>query len=104
MADNKAKQEADWQILHDRITATLDRFGRKDAFREGDYWLVDDNWGWERHQVEIQILALLAPLVIKSLQTLLADYSDWDISVRVDIPGKEQSWPGMGLIIYRDEI
>jgi hypothetical protein len=27
-----ARQEAEWQILHDQITETLDRFGKKDAF------------------------------------------------------------------------
>lgn len=104
MADYTSRQETEWRLLHDRITATLNRFGRKDAFRNGDYWLVDDNWGWERHQVEIQNLDLLVPDVVKSLQSLLSDFPDWDVSVRVDVPGEGDSWPGMGLIIYRDEI
>jgi hypothetical protein len=51
----EAKQERDWQALHDAITATLDRFGRKDAFGRGDYWLVDDNWGWWSHQIEVSV-------------------------------------------------
>jgi hypothetical protein len=104
MTDKRAVQEAEWQVLHDRVTETLDRFGKKNAFGEGDYWLVDDNWGWRRHQVEVQNLNLLRPSVIKALQTLLADCPNWDITVRVDVPGKENEWPGMGLIVYRDEI
>lgn len=105
MADDKsAIQEQQWLVLHDRITEVLDRFGRKDAFGKGDYWLVDDNWGWYRQQVEIQNLDLLKPHIIRRLRALLADFPDWDITVRVDVPGTEERWPGMGLVIYHDEI
>jgi hypothetical protein len=103
-AEIKSLQETQWQHLHDRITDILDQFGRKDPVRQGDYWLLDENWGWERQQIEIQNLSLLQPHVIKSLQALLADYPAWDITVRIDVRGTEDSWPGMGLVIYHDEI
>jgi hypothetical protein len=31
-------------------------------------------------------------------------YPDWYITIRVAVPGKEKIWPGMGLIIYSDEV
>jgi hypothetical protein len=49
-------------------------------------------------------LSLLKPHIIRSLRDLLADHPNWSISVAVDIPGTEESWPGMGLMIYGDEI
>lgn len=91
-------------MLHDRIKETLDRVGRIDPFGEGDYWLVDDDWGQFRHQLEFQNLELFRLDVIRSLQALLIDFPDWSISVRVDVPGTEASWPGMGLIIFNDRI
>jgi hypothetical protein len=100
----EAAQERDWQILHDAITAMLDRFGRKDAFGRGDYWLVDDNWGRRSQQLEFQNLGLFKPQIVKALQDLLVGYPDWYITVRVAVPGKEGIWPGMGLIIYSDEV
>jgi hypothetical protein len=102
-ADEMA-QERDWQTLHDAITATLDRFGRKNAFGRGDYWLVDDNWGRLSQQLEFQNLELFKPHIIKALQDLLVDYPDWYITIRVAVPEKEGIWPGMGLIIYSDEV
>lgn len=103
-AAEEASQERDWRTLHDAITATLDRFGRKDAFGEGDYWLVHDNWGRRSHQIEFQNLEMFKPHIIKALQDLLAPYPDWYIAIGVAVPGKEDIWPGMGLIIYSDEI
>ena len=97
-------QDREWQILHGRITEKLNLFGRKDAFGNGDYWLVDDNWGWKRHQLEIRNLNLIKPEIITMLQTTLSDYPEWCIMAGV-YPGLKQ-WPeaGMGLVIYKDEI
>jgi hypothetical protein len=103
-SESVSTQDKEWQILHDKITETLDRFGKKNAFGKGDYWLVDDNWGWCRQQLEFQNLNLFRPHVIKALQALLANLPNWEITVRVDFVGKEKSWPGMGLVISHDQI
>ena len=102
--DELTQQDREWLILHDRITETLQPFGEKNAFGRGDYWLLDDNLGLYRMELEVQNLKLLMPHIIKSLQALLTKYPDWDITVRVDVPGTENSWPGMGLIISHDKI
>jgi hypothetical protein len=102
--DEDAVYESEWQTLHDRMIETLDQFGKKDGFRRGDYWLVDESWGWERQQVEVQNLEFLRPNVIKALQALLADFPKWDIAIMVDVPGTEDTWPGMGLIVSRKRI
>jgi hypothetical protein len=100
----ESEQEREWQILQDRIIRLLQKFGRRDAFGQGDYWLLDENWGRHRQELEIQNLSLLQPHIVKSLQALLADLPNWYITARVDVPGKEKIWPGMGVIIYPDEI
>ncbi|MEA2907244.1 MAG: hypothetical protein QOI12_4631 [Alphaproteobacteria bacterium] len=101
---NEARRAADWIILHDRIDETLGRFGTKDACGRNDYWLVDEDLGSYRLKLEVQNLNLLQPHIIKSLQALLDGYPDWEIMFRVDIIGKENEWPAMGVIIHDDEI
>lgn len=100
----EATQERQWQILHDRIAGVLDRFGRKNPVRQGDYWLLDENWGWYRHQLEFQNLELLQPHIVMALQAVLADFPNWEISIQIDVPGKESEWPGMGLIVHHNEV
>lgn len=99
-----SQQELEWGRLYDRIAEYLRPLGTQSPIGEGDYWLLDENWGQYLHRIEIQNLNLLAPTVIKGLQSLLTDYPDWDIAMAVDVPGTEMRWPGMGLVISRDRI
>lgn len=93
-----------WRALYEAISILLSRFGRLYDNGKGDYWIVDDDWGWYVQKVELQNLDLLRPDVIKALQALLADYPDWLITVQVDVPDKTGIWPRMGLLVYPDKI
>lgn len=103
-ADMQAGQQRDWQLLHDAITGVLDLYGVKDPFRRGDYWLLDENWGRYSQQLEFQDLRLFDRLILKALQDLLRPFPEWYITIRVDVVGKEDQWPGMGVVIYRDRM
>jgi hypothetical protein len=103
-SDDTAKQDQEWADLHDRIDAVLQRFGRKDAFGDGDYWPVDESSHWYLLQVEVQNLRMLKPDVVAALQAALAGYPDWEIAMGVDIQKRVPPWPGMGLVIRHDEI
>jgi hypothetical protein len=76
----------------------------EDGLQVADYYFVQDNWGGPLHQIEIHSLHMLQPVIIRSLQGLLRDFPEWEIVVRVDVPGTEEKWPGMGLTIYADSI
>ena len=67
------------------------------------YWLVDDNWGCYLQKIEFQNLNLFRPEVIRELQDALVGFPLWS-TIRVDVVGKEKEWPGMGIIIYPNEI
>lgn len=93
-----------WQSLHDKATGVLDVFGRKGFSGPADYWIVDDDWGLDFIRVEAQNLQMLKPVVVDRLKRILADFPDWHIALRVDVPGKEKSWPLMGILIFRGRI
>ncbi len=98
------QQEREWGLLYDRIARLLSQLGREDAFGEGDYWLVDDNWGLHQHKVEIQNLELIGAEVVARLQALLADCPGWEIVVSVLPRDLNLNWPAMGLIVRDREI
>jgi hypothetical protein len=102
--DDLTQQERDWGVLYDRVSETLGKFGIEDAFGKGDYLLVDDNYGWERQIVEVQKLHMFEVRVVKMLQSLLREFPGWEITMVVDVPGTEESWPNMGITIRPDSI
>jgi hypothetical protein len=97
-------QAEEWERLYERVTKLLARYGKEDAIGNGDYLVVDDNYGWRRSQVEIHNLKMLNPEVVIGLRDLLSDMLGWEITVTVDVPGKEGAWPVMGLTIRKHEI
>jgi hypothetical protein len=102
--DEDAKQEREWESLFRRIAALLKRFGTQDAFGRGDFLLVDDNYGWKLQKIEVQRLHMLRPEIVKNLRRLLREFPDWEITIAVDVPGTESTWPNMGVIIRSHEV
>lgn len=101
--DDDALQSEEWEALYRQIIELLAPWGVEDAFGRGDYLVVDDNYGWRRHSIEIHHLKMLEPHIVKSLRALLMGRPDWEVAISVDVPGKE-SWPRMGLRIRAREI
>jgi hypothetical protein len=100
-ADDQAK---DWALLQRKIADVMKQIGREDPFGGGDYLIVDDNYGWERHTVEVHDLKVLTPDVTRKLQQLLNGFPGWEIVLAIDVPGTENVWPRMGLTIRGDGI
>jgi hypothetical protein len=98
------KQERAWGVLYDRIQKVMRPLGKESGIGEGDYWLVDDNWGATQHKLGVNNLKLLDPKIVKQLQNCLRGYPDWEIVVAVDVLGPGESWPEMGLCIRLHEI
>jgi hypothetical protein len=94
--DLGAEQEREWGLLHDAIRDLLRTFGAEDAAGRPDYSLLDDNLGHYRQRVETDEPRLLHPVVVKSLQELLAAYPNWEIVLTLIGAG--------GLVIRDDEI
>ena|SRR5215218_6448817 len=107
MSDSRHPDDAHeriWQSLHDKATKVLDAFGNKDYRGRADYWIVDDDWGLDFIRVEAQNLQMFRPVVVARLKQVLVDFPNWHIALRVDVPGTEELWPLMGILIFRDQI
>lgn len=104
MTDWDPKQVDTWNRLFDAVEAVFADYGTEYFKDSGDYLLNEDNYGWRRIMLSVQNLKMLAPDIIARLRDLLTDLPDWEIAVAVDVPGKEKTWPNMGLTIRKHEI
>jgi hypothetical protein len=97
-AEADAQQEQEWQALYKLIVQTMARWGVDEPFGKGDYLIVDDFYVRHRQMLEVQNLKMFKVEIIKSLQALLKDFPNWEITMAVDVIGKEH-WPRMGIAI-----
>jgi len=94
----------EWQELYERLKLVLLQYGT-DHIDDGDYYLVDENFGRYRHQVEFHKMHMLRPEIIMALQSLLAGYPDWEIAISLRIPERSiMIDPQEGLTLCDDEI
>lgn len=97
------EQERVFSILYDQALRYLSEFGRDD-WSGGDFWLLEDNYGPQQHKLHIYNYRMLAPAIIRGLQTLLEEHPDWAWVVVVLPHGVPDGWPEMGLIVRKHEI
>ena len=102
--DDDTEQIRVWETLYTRLKDALDELGREDWRGHADYWIVSDNWGTRQHKLYITNLDLLAPAVVKLLQSTLADFPGWEIVVALHLKEKGYRRPNMGLTILGHEI
>src|SRR5262245_28352107 len=90
------QQTETWERLHRNVWYCLKKFETEDFIGRGDYWILDDNYGFKSINVAVHRLAFLRPHVVEQLHKLLDGYPGWEIKISVDVPGKEHIWPEMG--------
>jgi hypothetical protein len=93
-----------WDDLYRRIVDLLSAYGKEEPTGDGDFWVVDDNYGWPRQTINVFTLKMLDLGVISGLRVLLDNFPDWEIIIALDVPGTEGVWPPMGVTIRKHEI
>jgi hypothetical protein len=73
-------QKAEWTALYADLRALLQAHGQEDASGEGDYWLVDDNYGTPQHKICVTNISILTRPLCRQCQRLLRQYSlPWEL-------------------------
>ncbi len=103
---NKEEELRDriWGELYRAVVDVLGQYGKEEPTGDGDFWVVDDNYGWRLQIVNIFDLKMLDPEIVAKLRALLDKLPEWSIVLVLDVPGTEGKWPPMGVIIRRHEI
>jgi|LakMenEpi03Aug12_release.lakeMendotaPanAssembly.Ray.scaffolds.fasta_scaffold3031810_1 hypothetical protein len=76
----EAIRREQWKQLYASLAITLAKYGRHDAFGDGDFFLVDDDYGSYQHKVEYTSDTLLTSGAREAARDLLLDYSElWEV-------------------------
>jgi hypothetical protein len=98
------EQDKEWAALYVTLRKSLASLGTENAFGEGDYWIVDDNYGDKAHKLCIHKLSFLRPPALASMQTALQRFPGWRIVVQMEAEVNGVPLPPEGLVIYADGV
>ena len=91
-------REERWEALYNEILRALTLLGKNDAFGEGDFWVVGDDWGGHHHKVCVTKQFWWSPDVEDAIRNVLAgNFQDWGVYVVFD---DGSHMPGQ--IVYAD--
>ena len=98
--------ETIWQKIYDAVGAVFSDLQRQGMIGERDYFVVEDDWGWNIVQTEI-VISHLWPQIARRFQSILADFPDWAITMQV-MKKYTDKQPGMGVYVlvdrFKDEL
>ena len=99
--DERGKQ---WASLYGTLSKSLALLGTENAFGEGDYWIVDDNYGDATHKLCVHRLSFLRPQLVDAVREALKPYPQWRVLVQMEIELNGTPIPSEGVIIYADHV
>jgi hypothetical protein len=95
-----AVRSREWRALYEALSTLLESRGRSSAFGDGDYWLLDDNYGNGEHLLYIFQEPFLTPDLIYEIRDALRGFGAWKVVVSMDVTDWDRNVvPPMGLVI-----
>ncbi len=98
-------QIREWESLFEALQSALAEYGNEDAFGDGDFWIVDDNYGTPQHKVCVHRAAFLTRPMVAAVQTLLKGWTlRWEVIFSFDDDDPRRHPDDLGLTVRANEI
>jgi len=87
-------EHAEWEAIYGLLLAILQRHGVHDPFGDGDFFLVDDDYGCVQLKIECMSAAALTPALVAEIQQLLGAFERaWEVIVALpSVDGREHGF------------
>jgi hypothetical protein len=97
-------RDKEWAPLYESLKKSLAQLGQEDAFGDGDYWLVDDDYGGTAQKLCIHKLTYLSSHLIATIQTVLKSFPAWHVLVQLETEIDGQPTPPEGIVVYPNHV
>lgn len=101
---NNEERDQQWSSLHEVLRQTLAPFGIESAFGEGDYWLLDDDYGDTTQKVCVWRPSFLSSELIELIQQVLSQYSQWRVMIQLELEVNGSVDSSNGFVVYPDRV
>jgi hypothetical protein len=98
---NRSIDQKEWEILYNALRTVCAKHGTEDPFGNGDYWIVDDNWGGVTQKLVVSSPRFLTPKLVTEITNCIASTGllGAQVIVALDLNIRGDKLSPMGLII-----
>jgi hypothetical protein len=101
---NEDIQAMEWEALFAELAGLLEGYGTQDPYGDGDFWIVDDNYGSAQHKVCVTRLMFLTRPVAVEVQRVLRKYSlPWEVLFSLDKAEMRPSEDDLGVLVRKSD-
>ena len=105
MNDHDELQQREWDALYAELGALLDEHGKQNPYGDGDFWVVDDNYGSPQHKVCVTRVSFLTRPVALEVQRILRKYSlAWEVLFSLDKAELRPTANDLGVLVRKTDI
>jgi hypothetical protein len=98
-------QAKEWEALYAELSALLESHGTQNPIGDGDFWIVDDNYGSPQHKVCVTRLPFLTRPVAIEVQRILRKYSlPWEVLFSLDKAELRPTENDLGVLVRKSDI
>src|SRR3954462_581293 len=98
-------QEREWRALYAALSVLLEKHGKADAHGDGDFWIVDDNYGSAQHKVCVTRVSFLTRPLAAAVQRRLRVHSlAWEVLFSLDKPELRPTENDLGILVRKHDI
>ena len=102
---SEATRRHEWEALNAELVAVLAPFGHENPYGDGDFWVVDDDWGGYQHKICVSKLPFLTREVAEAVQRAIAKYtSPWEVVIALDYSDPSRPSDGEGILVRKSSI
>jgi hypothetical protein len=83
----------DWKRLCPLLRGLLLQAGNESPYGEGDFWIVDDDWGGHLHKVCVYRIGFITRMLVDEVPVLARDFPDWGVMFQLEIKGAPGEFP-----------
>jgi hypothetical protein len=93
-------QDTEWRLLYAKLSGLLESAGEPNPYGDGDYWLVDDNWGSMQHKLCVFRIGAITSALTDEIQKILKPFDPkWEVLVALDLKDKRYTGGPEGMVI-----
>jgi hypothetical protein len=101
----ETRQVEEWESLYDALTNLLANYGKEDAFGNGDYFVVSDNYGTPQQKVCVGKVSFITRPLALDIQRLIRKYSlAWEVLLDFDPRDPRLNKEDFGITVRKADI